>query len=71
MVYNNVKPPLWGYLKNIFIAETAFSSNFNAQKLTKLEHFKEIYKNVIEKIQKLKSTNVCWSFFDSLRHFAV
>ena len=30
MVYKNVKPQLCGYLKNIFIAETAFSSNFNA-----------------------------------------
>ena len=30
IVYKNVKPQLWGYLKNIFIAETAFSSNFNA-----------------------------------------
>ena len=29
IVYKNVKPKLWGYLKNLFIAETAFSSNFN------------------------------------------
>ena len=30
LFYKNIKPQLWGYLKNIFIAETAFSSNFNA-----------------------------------------
>ena len=30
MVYKNVKAQLWRNLKNIFIAETAFSSNFNA-----------------------------------------
>ena len=46
------------YVKNICLA----------QKLTKLEHYKEIRENLIEKslkIQKFKSTNVCWSFFDT------
>ena len=39
-------------------------NTFLAQKLRKLEHFKEIAENIIEKslkIQKIKSTNVCWS----------
>ena len=46
-------------------------NNFLAQKLRKLQLSKEILENVIEKslkIQKIKSTNVCWSFF---RHFAM
>ena len=46
-------------------------NNFLAQKLTKLEHFKEIFENVIEiylKIQKIKSTNFV---SHSLRHVAM
>ena len=42
------------YVKNIFLA----------QKLTKLEHFKEIPENLIEKsikVKKKRSTTVCWS----------
>ena len=42
-----------------------------AQKLTKLQHFKEITENLIEKslkIQTIKSINVCWSFFETLNH---
>ena len=49
------------YVKNTFLA----------QKLTKLKHFKEIPVNVIEKslkIQKIKSTNVCWSFLETFGH---
>ena len=49
------------YVKNTFLA----------QKLTKLEHFKEITENFIEKslkIQKIISTNVCWSFFETFCH---
>ena len=46
-------------------------NNFLAQKLTKIEHFKEILENVIEKslkIQKIKYTNICWSFIETFCH---
>ena len=46
-------------------------NTFLPQKLTKLEHFKEIHEHFIEKslkIQKVKSTNVCWSFFQTFCH---
>ena len=42
-------------------------NTFLAQKLIKLEHFKEIPEKLIEK-QKIKSTNVCWSFFETFCH---
>ena len=50
-IYGEILPHF--YVKN----------NFLAQKLIKLELFKEILENVIEKslkIQKFKSTNICW-----------
>ena len=43
-------------------------NTFLAQKLPKLEHIKEIPENLIEKSLKIKSTNVCWSFFETFCH---
>ena len=55
-----------GILPHFYVKNT-----FLAQKLTKLEHSKEIPEKVIEKslkILKIKSTNVCWSFFETFCH---
>ena len=44
---------------------------FLTQKLTKLEHFKEIPENLIEKYLKIQKTNLQMFVGHSLKHFAM
>ena len=46
-------------------------NTFLAQKLTKLEHFKEIPENFIEKFSKYKNSNLRMFLGHSMRHFAM
>ena len=44
---------------------------FIAQKLTKLEHFKEIPENIIKKSLKVRKSNLQMFVGHSLRHYAM
>ena len=49
------------YVKNTFLP----------QKLTKLEHFKEIHENFVENLSKYKKSNLQMFVGHSSRHFAM